>query len=102
MVEGEIIPGRKNTMAISDFFGCDFYWLKHGIGEPFKDITKRQSHIDNSKHQTAKKRSKIINSEGSMTRNSGTPDSPQLTNLELEFIEMNREYGNDAMLGFFD
>lgn len=31
------VPGPKNTRKLSNEFGCDYDWLKLGVGEPFPD-----------------------------------------------------------------
>ncbi len=36
---GEMIPGPKNTRLISEYFGCDYDWLKTGTGEPYPQPT---------------------------------------------------------------
>lgn len=30
---GDIVPGQKNMMALSEYFSCNIDWLKNGIGE---------------------------------------------------------------------
>lgn len=34
---GEIVPGAKNLRKISDYFSCDYNWLKTGEGVPFPE-----------------------------------------------------------------
>jgi len=90
-------PQNDTVKSISDGAGCDFNWLKSGIGEPFPD-ENQLSTTTSPKKQIAKNRSKFVNSEGDMTNISGSGDSLKLSALERAAIEMNRNIGSDASL----